>query len=106
MRGLRAWHRYILADRQEVAEKFLGYVRVVADEAEACADTYFRHLIGDQWEIRVQQGNANHRFYGFLAGRVFYIVLYLDKRWRKARPKDLERVAWVRGTWLRMTDEH
>jgi len=95
------------SDRRFLA-KLIDYCQVVADDGEASSDRYFRRmrLWDGQWEIRIQQGPANHRFYGFLTeDRVFCVVRYVDKQWDKARGKDLRHVARVREAWLRIANE-
>ncbi|MBP8951576.1 MAG: hypothetical protein KBI47_04225 [Armatimonadetes bacterium] len=90
-------------------EKLLGYFKVVANEAEACSDTYFRRLFGepDQWEIRVQRGKANWRFYGFLApDRTFWVVSVRDKRADRPDPAAVSRVTEARARWMAIHAEH
>lgn len=94
-----------LRDRKIFAQ-LMQYIRIVSEEGIAAATSVFRRLrMGtgdhwpDQWEIRAQQWKANHRFYGFVCGREFLVVLYRDKQQDEPDRKDLDFVKAVRELW-------
>lgn len=97
----------VLSDKK-LCDQFLGYVSSIADEYQAVSVDVFRRLTTatanhwpNQWEIRIQQWKTNHRFYGFMCGGEFLIVLYRDKQDRQPDPKDLRFVKAVREYWIK-----